>query len=162
MHDNIDLILKRANTLLIEAYHDFGADEARKARLAQAFCKLNPGLGESPIPDETSKLPADPDGSQTLTAARFIAAAMGLVVVNQDALDDGTALGPQHIVIWRRMLGGLEQEQQNDARRELGRGAGMYIEIITHTSQMMVSFGQKPSPPSPAAAVPAPRQRSFF
>ena len=154
MHQNIDKILRRANALLLSAWHDPATPEDRRSTLGRAYALINPGRNAAKN-QPPHALPADPDGSETLTAARFVAEAMGLKVMGHIEVDEGQAIGPGHLVVLRR-VGGAE-DAQHAQRLRAASGAGMCVEIHCQAPDLTDALARRRK-----AGTPDPRQPSLF
>lgn len=131
MHANIDKILRRANALIVSAWLE--PDRLQRDALQKAYEKLNPGRRLDRV-KSVPALAADPDGSETLSAARLVAEAMGLRLAGHAELDEGRVIGAGHMVVLRRVEG---VEDPHHARRQhLAQSAGFCVDIVCQNAAL--------------------------
>jgi hypothetical protein len=138
VHENIHRIIKRANRILLTAYHEGGAE---RERVVGAWAKLNPGSSISKRSWPTTDLPMDVDGEETAAAARLVAAAIGMRLLGLVDIREGIVPGPQDLLFLR----GLEDDDRQliERARLAGERAGFVIDVCR---------GDGPTPDGPRRA----------
>lgn len=154
MHANIDKILRRAGALIVQAWHNPDTSEDRKEMLALAYGKIHPGRKLAKQPPANRSHP-DPDGSETLAAARFVAEAMGLKVLGHREIDEGQEIGSGHLVVLRDIEG--HPDPRHEFRCQAARAAGMCVQIHCEGSDLVAALANRRK-----SNIPSTRQPSLF
>lgn len=124
MHENIHRIIKRASRILLEAYHEGGAD---RENVILAWKKLNPGSSIAKRPWPATPLPLDVDGEETAAAARLVATATGMRLLGLVDIREGVQPGPQDLLFLRGLEG--EDAELIEQGRQAGGKAGFVIDV---------------------------------
>lgn len=154
MHTNIDKILRRASGLIASSWLDPATPTHQHAALQEAYAKLNPGRRLDRVKSAPT-LPMDPDGSETLSAARLVAEALGLRMAGHAELDEGRAIGPGHLVVLRTIEG--QEDPHHPRRQSLAREAGFTVEIVCQDAALEQAVRRRRK-----AGGSDPRQPSLF
>ena len=133
MHDNIDLIMRRANMMMTDIYRDEHTTQIQRTEIAKAYAQLNEGQSIVGV-RITKTLKPDHGGDETTHAVRLIAHAMGLQLLENGALDVLGEAGPGHLVFLRVRLpdvieAGLSQAQDT-VRVAMAKGAALVVRFV--------------------------------